>query len=29
MLRWLTPEDAAALLSYPHDADLLQEVLDA
>jgi 8-oxo-dGTP diphosphatase len=25
-LRWLTPGDAAALLSYPHDAELVQEV---
>ena len=25
-VRWLAPEAAAALLSYPHDAQLLQEV---
>ena len=25
-LRWLAPADAAALLSYPHDAELIQEV---
>jgi 8-oxo-dGTP diphosphatase len=25
-LRWLPPDDARGLLSYPHDADLLEEV---
>jgi 8-oxo-dGTP diphosphatase len=25
-LRWLTPDDAAGLLSYPHDAELVREV---
>jgi 8-oxo-dGTP diphosphatase len=25
-LRWLTPDDAAELLSYPHDAELVREV---
>jgi len=25
-LRWLAPEEAAALLSYPHDAALVKEV---
>jgi 8-oxo-dGTP diphosphatase len=28
-LRWLAPAAAVALLSYPHDAALAQEVLDA
>jgi 8-oxo-dGTP diphosphatase len=26
-LRWLAPGDAAELLSYPHDAELVREVL--
>jgi 8-oxo-dGTP diphosphatase len=26
-LRWLEPRQAAALLSYPHDAELIQEVM--
>jgi 8-oxo-dGTP diphosphatase len=25
-LRWLTPEEASGLLSYPHDAELVREV---
>jgi 8-oxo-dGTP diphosphatase len=25
-LRWLTPDDAAELLTYPHDAELVREV---
>jgi 8-oxo-dGTP diphosphatase len=25
-LRWLRPEEAAAVLSYPHDAELVREV---
>ncbi len=25
-LRWLPPAEAAALLSYPHDAELIEEV---
>jgi 8-oxo-dGTP diphosphatase len=26
-LRWVPPEAAATLLSYPHDAELIQEVM--